>query len=412
MKPPEIQVHDHARNLERKLANLEASALSEGTKNSIRGFIDKCAADGLSLARRSFYATYLKGLAEILGSAFRRPKRADIERALTEIEARNYEAWTKIGYRVTIKKFYRWALGRDEELPPCVKWIKVKKDGIRNRLPRAEDLLTDEEVSGLIRMCLNERDRALVSLLDDSGVRIGELLTLRVGDVAFDAYGLVIHVEGKTGRRRVRVVGNSIAHVAAWLEVHPAREDRVAPLFTGLDERTHGRAMNYAQGAKVFRSAARRAKITKPVNPHSFRHRRATILAKRVPEAPLEAQMGWVPGSQMAKVYVHLSGRDVDEAILRAHGIKTVEEKPEATAKACGRCGTLNTADANSCRKCGLPLDEKTALEVQEKVQVLDDFDHALTQDPVSALAAFLECMNVDAQTLAATLRRLKEASA
>lgn len=136
-----------------------------------------------------------------MGPVFANPSRADVERALAAIERRDYEAWTKIGYRISLKKFLKWRLGNGEEYPPCVKWVKVPKNGVRNRLP--EDLLTDAEVRALIRSCVNPRDRALISLLADSGVRIGELLTLRVGDVQDDEYGLVVQVEGKTGRRRV-----------------------------------------------------------------------------------------------------------------------------------------------------------------------------------------------------------------
>lgn len=40
-----------------------------------------------------------------------------------------------------------------------------------------------------------------------------------------------------------------------------------------------------------------------------------------VTEAPLEARMGWVPGSNMAKVYIHLGGGDQDAAILKVPGI-------------------------------------------------------------------------------------------
>ena len=45
-------------------------------------------------------------------------------------------------------------------------------------------------------------------MLYDSGCRIGELLTLRVKDIEYDDYGIRLTVNGKTGVRRVRTVGD------------------------------------------------------------------------------------------------------------------------------------------------------------------------------------------------------------
>src|SRR5207248_10505295 len=120
-------------------------------------------------------------------------------------------------------------------------------------------------------------------------------------------------------------------------------------------------AMNYASARRVIKMAAEHVGLRKRRQPHLFRHTRATELAKKVTEAPLEAQMGWVPGSGMAKVYVHLSGRDQDAAILKAHGIELDEGDTEQTArpKQCPRCESQNASNAKFCRKCGMPLEEE-----------------------------------------------------
>jgi len=38
-------------------------------------------------------------------------------------------------------------------------------------------------------------------------------------------------------------------------------------------------------------------------------------------EAQIDAYFGWIQGSDMPSIYVHLSGRDVDDAVLKANGI-------------------------------------------------------------------------------------------
>ncbi len=66
----------------------------------------------------------------------------------------------------------------------------------------------------------------------------------------------------------------------------------------------------------------------------------------------------------MASVYVHLSGRDVDKALLKLHGIQTdeqSEEKDILAPKKCIRCSTSNPASNKFCSLCGLPLDQQAA---------------------------------------------------
>jgi ribosomal protein L40E len=66
--------------------------------------------------------------------------------------------------------------------------------------------------------------------------------------------------------------------------------------------------------------------------------------------------------------YVHLSGRDVDQAILKLHGIK-VEEKVRSEVtlkpKTCPRCNNSNSPTAKFCQQCSLALDVKTAIELE-----------------------------------------------
>jgi site-specific recombinase XerD len=72
---------------------------------------------------------------------------------------------------------------------------------------------------------------------------------------------------------------------------------------------------------------AKMAKIGKNVYPHLFRHSRATHLADKLTEAQMKIYFGWSGRSDVPSVYVHLSGRDVEEAILKLHGVNTRREE-------------------------------------------------------------------------------------
>ena len=135
----------------------------------------------------------------------------------------------------------------------------------------------------------------------------------------------------KTGNRSVRIIGDSIAYLRDYIKT---KDDRDEYLFTGQQGATMHKQMQYSTVRKLFMNVKKRAGIDKRIYPHLFRHTRASLLASKVPDAPLENQMEWVHGSQMTAIYVHLSGRDQDDAILKAYGIdvkedKIIEEKPK-----------------------------------------------------------------------------------
>lgn len=78
---------------------------------------------------------------------------------------------------------------------------------------------------------------------------------------------------------------------------------------------------------------------------------------------------GWVQGSNMPATYVHLSGREIDDAILSMNGIKTVEKKESALKpKICQRCSTINVSNAERCSNCFARLEQgKVIIQEQEE---------------------------------------------
>ncbi len=382
--------------LESALERLDANPkLPREAKDVLRRFVEEQASEGLSEYRQLWYLTHLVPFAEKLGEDFLDPSEEQVRELVAVVNRSRLSEWSKTNKRTALKRFYKWLLGDDEEYPACVRWVKTKGGNHRRTLP--EDLLSKDEIRALIEAAVNPRDRALIALLADGGLRIGEALNLRVKDVHPDAHGAYLLVPtGKTGARRVRLI-ESVPHLAVWRRVHPSRDDDEAPLFCylsaqnpseGEKRRTRGHArgeaLQYAAARKALRDAAKRAGVDPgKVNPHNFRHTRATVLAKTVPEAPLEAQMGWVHGSQMSRVYVSLSGRDVDEAILRSHGIEmeegTVKENP---LKKCPRCREFNEVEGRFCLACGMAL----AVEAVERVEAVQESATNLLLEEVQKL--------------------------
>jgi len=83
----------------------------------------------------------------------------------------------------------------------------------------------------------------------------------------------------------------------------------------------------------------------------------------------MKKNFGWMQDSKMAAIYVHLSGRNVDSALLKVYGIETDAQKRESVLKPkdCLRCGETNPVTNKFCQNCGLPLDESVISEIVQK---------------------------------------------
>ena len=357
-----LDIHGIERKLELALRNIkESNRISVRNKELILKFLDYCKAEGLSNMRVEHYARILKKIGEVFPKAFDEATKEDIIELVRKIEARKLSEWTRHDYRTTLKKFFKWLRGSDS-YPEEVKWLKVKTPKSNNIIPT--EILSEQDIKKLIRVADNPRDKAFVSVLFESGCRIGELLNLRLKNVQFEDSYVRLIVEGKTGRRMVPLIFSS-PMLVEWINNHPLRHNPESPLWpkkTKINE-----PMNYALARKLLQTLARKAKIKKRVNPHSFRHARATILSKRLSEAILNEIFGWVQGSRMPAVYIHLSGRDTIQPLLELYGLKKAEEKETILKpKKCWKCGSLNEPTAEICISCQAILDIRKALEMEK----------------------------------------------
>ena len=369
---------DKAREYIKKLAN--DGKLSKKNAFYILDHDQQIKADNLSFNRRRKYLYSMGKIARMVGKDFDKVTKKDVRDLTGEIREK-YKGETPRDYLVMFRRMMRHVYIlkgeslKHDEFPDVVEDVKPgsNKKGSKRKLPK--DLLTIDKVTTLADNTLNLRDRAIIMTLYESGARIGELLLLKVGDVSFEKEFARISIpfEGKTGSRSV-LVHACAPSISQWLQDHPNRTNRNAPLFCGIWSKKKGDQLNYPTVRKMLRETFKRADIDKPSNPHQFRHSRATELAKFMTEAQLCNYMGWKIGSKEAATYVHLSGRDTDKAVKKMYGYK-VEEEEENHLKPikCPRCGHVNDASNKFCGKCTLALDDKSLMEFDKQKEEAAD---------------------------------------
>ncbi|MFO7948119.1 MAG: tyrosine-type recombinase/integrase [Armatimonadota bacterium] len=215
---------------------------------------------------------------------------------------------------------------------------------------RAQEALTVEELEALLdaindRSPTGKRNLALLTLMADTGLRIGEALDLQTGDLVKE-HGQLVEVKVRNGKggkaANVAITQRAAVRLAAWLEAREAlgidngavfctisRGTRKHPKrgqngFTGEMTETElepGKPISPSYVRQLLNRLADRADIEARVTPHTLRHTFATHLLRETGNLKLVQQaLRHSDVSTTARIYSHLTDKDVAEAVrnLRA----------------------------------------------------------------------------------------------
>lgn len=193
----------------------------------------------------------------------------------------------------------------------------------RPQLPRREkpvrDVLSREEIDRLELAMPAERDRLIVRIFGDCGLRLDELTKLTAADIVRSGRQAHLRVLGKRGRVRDVPVPPSILRRLDRLIASRPDERESDSIFLG-----HRRRGGVYTGLtvigvyQVVKDAFRRARIGKPVYPHLLRHSWMTEMLR---QGMNPIQLSIIAGASqdvIAQHYTHLNKDDAYEAMMRA----------------------------------------------------------------------------------------------
>ncbi len=196
-------------------------------------------------------------------------------------------------YLNALKFFYEEILHR--RLTINLRYSKVSK-----RLP---DFLTKEETINLISSIKNPKHSLMIRLLYSSGLRVGELLNLKISNLNIkEGYGWVRN--GKGGKDRPFIIAHSLQE-----ELHQYTTGKLPEswLFTGWNNSPY----DDSSIREILKKAVKNAKLSKKVHPHMLRHSFATHLIQNG-YSPLEVQplLGH-NNVNTTMIYVHLAAANL-----------------------------------------------------------------------------------------------------
>lgn len=217
----------------------------------------------------------------------------------------------------SVRRFYRHLL-REGRLT-----VDPTFDLARPKLPRVlPTLLSEAEVEALLAAPrvdepLGLRDRAMLETLYATGLRVSELVGLRLEQMAREVG--VVRVMGKGAKERVVPLGEVALE---WIERYL---EQARPLLSAgrpspaLFVTVRGGAMTRQMFWKIVRHHARVAGIRKPISPHTLRHAFATHLLNHGADLRVVQMLLGHADISTTQIYTHVARARLKELHARHH---------------------------------------------------------------------------------------------
>jgi integrase/recombinase XerC len=245
-------------------------------------------------------------------------------RAVAQLHARGLDGKSLARMLSAWRSLFRY-LVRDHGCA-CNPFLGIRPPKSAKRLPKA---LSPDEAARLLEFEPDgtgaRRDRAMFELFYSSGLRLSELIGLRMQDV--DVGAETVRVTGKGDKTRIVPVGRlALEALRAWLAVRAAAGPAGDLLFPGASGKPiHPRTVQRRLQARALAQG-----ISQPVHPHMLRHSFASHVLQSSGDLRAVQEMLGHASISSTQIYTHLDFQHLAQAYDAAH---PRARKPSAARK-------------------------------------------------------------------------------
>lgn len=217
-----------------------------------------------------------------------------------------------------LKGFFNYLVFEDYRADNPMDLIETPKIG--RKLP---DTLSEEEINNLIAAIdlskpEGERNRAILETLYGCGLRVSELINLKLSDLYFDED--FIKVTGKGNKQRfVPISGVNQKYINIYskeIRVHlPIKKEHEDFVFLNRRGKQLTRAMIFT----IVKCLAEAIGLEKNISPHTFRHSFATHLLENGADLRAIQQMLGHESITTTEVYMHVNRKHLNKVLMDFH---------------------------------------------------------------------------------------------
>ena len=246
-------------------------------------FISAKRIEGCSERTLSYYKATIEHMLSIIVTPLRQVNTDDLRAYLVEYQLRNNCSKTTVdNIRRNLSSFFSWLEAEDYIIKSPIRRIHKIRTG-----SKVKETLSEECIERLRDSCLHIRDLAMIDLLYSTGIRVGELVNLNIGDINFEERECIVYGKGNK-QRKVYFDAKAKVHLKRYLE---QRNDYNDALFVTLDSPFERLKIS---GVEIrFRKLGRLALLDQRVHPHKFRRSMATrAIDKGMPIEQVQKLLG------------------------------------------------------------------------------------------------------------------------
>jgi integrase/recombinase XerD len=217
-----------------------------------------------------------------------------------------------------LKGFYKYLLLENLILTDPSEMLESPK--IVRRLPATLSIIEINHLIGAIDLSTpeGERNRAILETLYGCGLRVSELVNLKISNLFFNEG--FIKVTGKGDKERLIPVGSvamrQIQNYLSTVRIHvPVKKGEEDIVFLNRRGRRLSRVMVFT----IIRDLAEKTGLKKRISPHTFRHSFATHLVEGGADLRAVQEMLGHESITTTEIYTHLDREYLRSAIIQFH---------------------------------------------------------------------------------------------
>ena len=228
-------------------------------------FLDAKRVEGCSERTIQYYKVTAEHMLSQTEKEIRKITTDEMRSYLADYQKRNNCSIVTIdNIRRNISSFFTWLEEEDYILKSPMRRIhKIKTKTV------VKSVITDEGIEQLRDHCTQIRDLAMIDLLYSTGIRVGELVNLNIGDINFEERECVVYGKGDK-ERRVYFDAKAKVHLMEYIE---SRKDKNPALFVTLDAPYDRLKIS---GVEIRLRQLGRELGLERIHPHKFRRTMAT----------------------------------------------------------------------------------------------------------------------------------------
>lgn len=165
---------------------------------------------------------------------------------------------------------------------------------------------------------MGHRSKAMIEVLYGCGLRVSELISLKISDLFFDDG--FIKVTGKGNKERLVPIGSHAIEAVNWYVVGTRNHQQVQQAARDiLFLNNRGAKLSRVMVFLIIKKLAAQAGIHKTISPHTFRHSFATTLVEGGADLRAVQQMLGHESITTTEIYTHLDRRYLREVVEKFH---------------------------------------------------------------------------------------------